>query len=106
MKRFYVALILLTVIIFSSIILNNILENKADELIKIAVSSNEENIILWWEENGKWFDALLHDDLTNLIYLNIEKMKEQDNDENYVANIITGAQKIKDSISLTPENIF
>ncbi len=110
MKRFYCALVLLFIIIASSLYLNNKVEQKADELISVVRENNDsQKIYLWWEENSVWFESILPEELTKNIYTNVYKLNENLDDaqtNEAIVNIEIGAQKIKESIKFSVENIF
>ncbi len=106
MKRFFCAVVLLIAIITASIMINITISKKAEELISITKTYDKEKIIDWWNENGSYMEAILDDNYTNTIFINIEKLKLNYEGNENLENIITAAEKIKDSVKLTWENIF
>lgn len=107
MKRFYVALCIIILVISSSLFFNFKVQVKSKELIELTYLNNNYSVIEeWWNKNEIWFELLLADEQNSSIKLNILKLKSQPQNLLIKENIRTEAQKIMDSTKLSVKNIF
>ncbi len=107
MRRFFCAIILLTSIIFTSVYLNYKLNEKADELIQIVSNESDAQIIYsWWERNDIWFEAVVDEEMTKSIYINVLNLKNNCEPDKAIKKIIINTQRVKDSLILNADNIL
>lgn len=107
MKRFYIALTLLSVIIISSVFFNLKIEDKSRELIELTESNAEaDKIHFWWEQNKLWFEIFVPEELKKGVETNILLYKNLNESETLKAQIKTSAEKVLEATSFSISNIF
>ncbi len=107
MKRFYLALLLLLVIISTSIFLNYKIISETSELIKmIDQNQSQKNIEKWWNKNNFWFDILISEDDYTSLKLEILKLKSDENNHEIRNNLRIYANKISETSEFNIKNVF
>lgn len=109
MKRFYLAISILLIIIATSVFLNYKASLAASEIIQSANNNEASEINEIWEENKIWFNLIIHEELVNPLETSIRKAAypvNMEESEKIKATIIINAERITESLELKLLNIF
>lgn len=107
MKRFYVALFLVALIVITAAFSNIKVGQKSEELIELVNQDAEADTIhSWWNENKIWFEIFVPEELKIGVETDILLYKNSQKDNMLKDKIKTSAEKIYDSTEITLSNIF
>lgn len=107
MKRFYVALFLVALIVITAAFSNIKVGQKSEELIELVNEDAEADTIhSWWNENKIWFEIFVPEELKIGVETDILLYKNSQKDKILKDKIKTSAEKIYDSTEITLSNIF
>lgn len=105
MKRFYIAVIILLILLVSSIYLTENISQRLEEILIISETYDNEKICDWWQKNEPLLDICLSSTYTDKIEFQIMRINTNP-DKSEINELITIIEIIKNRTEFNFSNVF
>ena len=106
MKRFFCALVVLSITITAALTLNRKIIAVSDEISEAIGEENREKIVSLWEDSKVIFSLLLPQSTKERIQIIINDVKEKSAPADELKELKNEIESVKDSLILNFENIL